>query len=138
MPGSTLRDWNFAPQGMMSASGSLFNPGGLISRLDLAVALVRALGLDAQAQALAGTNVTVTSNGQTLVLADNSDIPSALRGYVQLALNDQILQAFFSLEQGPFDFQPTLTARVKPNDPVSRAFLAYALANFRQHFALGN
>jgi serine protease AprX len=136
--GSNLRDWNFAPQGMMSSSGSLFNPGGLISRLDMAVALVRALGLDAQAQALAGTNVTVTYNGQTLVLADNSNIPAALRGYVQLALNDQILQAFFSLQQGPLDFQPTITAQVKPNDPVTRAFLAFALANFRQHYALGN
>jgi serine protease AprX len=136
--GSNLRDWNFAPQGMMSANGSLFNPGGSISRLDMAVALVRALGLDAQAQALAGTNVTVTYNGQTLTLADNSNIPAALRGYVQLALNDQILQAFFSLQQGPLDFQPTITAQVKPNDPVTRAFLAFALANFRQHYALGN
>src|SRR5207237_4506441 len=37
--GSTLRDWNFAPAGMMSASGSLFNPSGTVSRLDMAVAL---------------------------------------------------------------------------------------------------
>jgi len=136
--GSTLRDWNFSPQGMMSASGSLFNPNGAISRLDLAVALVRALGLDAEAQALAGTNVTVNYNGQTLTLADNSAIPAALRGYVQIALNDQILQAFFSLQQGPNDFTPTLTARVNPSDPVTRGFLAFGLANFRQHFAAGN
>jgi len=136
--GSTLRDWDFGPSGMMSAGGSSFNPSGLISRLDLAVALVRALGLDAQAKALAGTNVTASSNGQTLVLADNADIPAALRGYVQIALDKQILQAFFSLEQGPFDFQPTLKARVKPNDPATRAFMAFALDHFRQHFAAGN
>ena len=136
--GSTLRDWNFTPQGMMSANGSSFNPGGLISRLNMAVALVRALGLDAQARALAGTNITVLSNGETLVLADNADIPAAVRGYAQIALDKQILQAFFSLEQGPFDFQPTLKARVKPNNPSTRAFLSFGLDHFRQHFASGN
>jgi len=136
--GSTLRDWNFTPQGVMSATGSKFKPQSLVSRLDIAVALVRALGLDAEAQALTGTNVTVTYNGQTLVLTDNADIPLALRGYVQFALDRQILQAFFTLEQGPFDFQPTLKARVKPNDDMTRALMAYALDHFRQHFVAGN
>ncbi|HEV8487423.1 MAG TPA: S8 family serine peptidase [Blastocatellia bacterium] len=136
--GSTLRDWNFTPQGMMGASGPSFNPSGLISRLNTAVALVRALGLDAQARALAGTNVRVSFNGETFVLADNADIPAALRGYVQIALDKQILQAFFALEQGPFDFQPTLKARVKPNDPTTRAFLSFGLDHFRQHFASGD
>jgi len=41
--GSTLRDWytaenTLAPAGMMSASGSSFNPAGVTSRLDLAIA----------------------------------------------------------------------------------------------------
>jgi serine protease AprX len=136
--GSSLRDWNFAPQGMMSGSSSKFKPQSLVSRLDIAVALVRALGLDAQAQALSGTPVTVTYQGQTLLLTDNADIPLALRGYLQLALDRQILQAFFTLEQGPFDFQPTLKARVKPNDPMTRALMAYALDHFRQRFVVGN
>lgn len=136
--GSNLRDWNFTPDGMMSAAGSTFNPAGNITRLDMAVALVRALGLDSAAKALAGTNVTVTFNGQTLVVADNNLIPAALRGYVQIALDKQILQAVFSLEQGPFDFQPTLKARVNPFDNTTRAFLAFALDHFRQHFASGN
>lgn len=143
--GSTLRDYYTngqpsqpVPDAMMSASGSLFNPGGLVSRLDVAVALVRALGLDAEAKAKAGSAVTVSYNGQTLVLTDNSDIPSALRGYIQLALDKGILQAFFTVEQGPFDFTPTLKARVKPSDPMTRAFMAYALDNFRAHFTTGN
>jgi serine protease AprX len=136
--GSTLRDWDFTVDGMMSASGATFNPAGTAIRLDIAVALVRALGLDAEARAKAGTNVTVTSNGQTLVLADNADIPAALRGYVQIALDKQLLQAFYTLEQGPFDFQPTLKARVKPNDPTTRAFMAFALDNFRKRFVAGN
>ncbi len=136
--GSTLRDWNFTPEGMMSASGSTFNPAGLASRLDLAVALVRALGLDAEAKAKAGSNVTVNFGGQTLVLTDNADIPLPLRGYVQIALDKQLLQAFFTLEQGPFDFQPTLKARVRPNDPATRAFMAFALDHFRRRFVAGN
>lgn len=136
--GSTLRDWNFTPAGVVSATGSTFNPSGNTTRLDTAVALVRALGLDAEAKAKAGSIVTAQYNGQTIVLADNSEIPSALRGYVQIALDKGLLQAYFALEQGPFDFQPTLKARVKANDATTRAFMAYALDNFRQHFVAGN
>ncbi|HJQ23936.1 MAG TPA: S8 family serine peptidase [Blastocatellia bacterium] len=136
--GSTLRDWNFTPAGMMSASGSAFNPGNAITRLDLAVALVRALGQDAQAKALAGTTVTATYNGQTIAVDDNGSISPALRGYVQIALNDGILQATFTLTQGQFDLTPVLHAQVKPNDPVTRAWMAYALDHYRQHFVAGN
>jgi serine protease AprX len=136
--GSTLRDYNFTPAGMMSPVGPLFKASGEITRLDLAVALVRALGLDTEARAKAGTNVTVSYNGQTLTLTDNASIPAAQRGYVQLALDKGILQAYFSLEQGPFDLQPTLKARVKPADPVTRAWLAYAFDHYRQHFVAGN
>ena len=57
---------------------------------------------------------------------------------MQIALDKGLLQAFYSLEQGPFDFQPTLKARVKPNDATTRAFMAYALDNFRQRFVAGN
>jgi serine protease AprX len=94
--------------------------------------------LDSEAKAKAGAVVTANYNGQSIPLADNADIPAALRGYVQLALDKGILQAFFSMEQGPFDFQPKLTARVKPADATTRAFMAFALDNFRQHFATGN
>lgn len=134
--GSTLRDYTFTPQGMMAGTtATTFGPDGLLKRIELAVALVRALGLDVEAQALAGQNVTASGNGQTLVLADNAEIPAALRGYVQIALDRQLLQAFFALEQGPFDFTPSLKARVKPNDPTTRAFLAFAFANFGERFA---
>jgi len=136
--GSTLRDWNFTPEGMMSATASTFDPAGLSKRVDIAVALVRALGLDAEAKAKAGTNVTVTSNGQTYTLQDNAEIPLDKRGYVQIALDKGLLRAFFTLEQGPFDFQPTLKAHVRPSDPTARAFMAYALGNFRGRFLAGN
>ncbi len=135
--GSNLRDFGFESDGMMSPASGRFNPSGSLKRIDLAVALVRALGLDAQAKALAGTMVTATVNGQSIVLADNDQIPLALRGYVQIALDRQILQAFYALEQGPLDFQPTLTARVKPSDPTTRAFMAVAFAHYREQFASG-
>ena len=93
---------------------------------------------DAQAKALAGTTVTATYNGQSIAVDDNGSIPPALRGYVQIALNDGILQATFSLTQGPFDLAPVLHAQVKPLDPVTRAWMAYALDHYRQHFVAGN
>ena len=141
--GSTLRDYYTAnmaqaPAGMMSATGTTFDPAGTVSRLDVAVALVRALGFDAEAKAKAGTPVTVNYSGQTLTLSDNADIPPAMRGYVQYALDRGILQAYFTLEQGQFELQPTLKARVKPLDSMTRAFMAYALDNYRQHFVAGN
>jgi serine protease AprX len=136
--GSTLRDYNFGPAGMLSASGSAFNPGGLVSRLDVAVALVRALGLDSAAQAMAGSDVFVIYSGQVLQLTDQAGIPAALRGYVQIALNKQILQAFFTLQQGPNDFQPVVTAQFKPNDNVTRSLLAFAMDHYRKSFAAGN
>ncbi|HEX7316626.1 MAG TPA: S8 family serine peptidase [Pyrinomonadaceae bacterium] len=136
--GSTLRDYSFAPAGMVAAYGSTFNPSANVTRLETAVALVRALGLDAEAKAKAGTLVTASYNGQAIALADNAEIPSAMRGYVQIALDKGLLQAFFNLEQGPFDFQPTLKARAKSGDATTRAFMAYALDNFRQRFVAGN
>jgi serine protease AprX len=136
--GSTLRDWNFTPDGMMNGAGSSFNAASFISRLDLAVALTRALGLDSEARAQAGHAVTASYSGQTLTIADNSEIPAALRGYVQIALDKGLLQAYYTLEQGPFDLQPTLKARVRPNDPTTRAWVAYALDSFRQRFVAGN
>ena len=136
--GSTLRDWSFQPAGMVSAYGPTFNPTATVTRLETAVALVRALGLDAEAKQKAGTVVTANYNGQLIPLADNAEIPSALRGYVQFALDKGLLQAFYTLEQGPFDFQPVLKARVKANDATTRAFMAYALDNFRRRFAAGN
>jgi serine protease AprX len=123
---------------MLSAAGSTFNPTANVTRLETAVALVRALGLDAEAKAKAGSTVTAKYNGVSLALADNAEIPSALRGYVQLALDKGLLQAFFALDQGPFEFQPTMKARVKANDPTTRAFMAYALDSFRQRFVAGN
>ena len=134
--GATLRDWDFQPRPLMPASGT-FRPSVAVTRLDAAVALVRALGLDSAAQALAGTTVRASVNGQSVVLGDNDAIPAALRGYVQIALDRRLLQAFFGVEQGPFDVQPVMKARFNPAGGVSRAMLAFSLDAFRAQFAAG-
>lgn len=136
--GSTLRDYDFTPTGVIAAQPPVFSPNGTVTRTDLAVALVKALGLDAAAQAKAGSDVTATYNGQSVVVSDESGIPAALRGYVQIALDRGILNAFFSFEQGPNDFQPVLVAKVKPTSAVTRSFLAFAIDHYRQAFAAGN
>jgi serine protease AprX len=135
--GSTLRDWNFAPAGLMSAaSGTTFNPTGQISRLDLAVAFVRALGLDAEAKAKAGTNVT--SGGVTL--SDNAQIPSALRGYAQLAIDKGFLEVYpAEIKQiAPGQFVALPGPRVEPLNALKRAALAAKVNAFAARFAAGN
>lgn len=133
--GSTLRDFNFVPKGIMSSDQANFNPSGSVNRLDLAVALVRALGHDTQARNLA--NSDVTSNGT--VLSDNAQIPAALRGYVQLALDKGIFEAFPAqvVEVAPGQFQVLPGPRFEPNTTVNRATLAVKLNSYRQLFTTG-
>ncbi|HKQ08319.1 MAG TPA: S8 family serine peptidase [Blastocatellia bacterium] len=104
--------------GVMGLDGAAFGPGTQVARLELAVALVRALRLDAQARALAGSNVT--SNGQVLV--DNAQIPTQLRGYVQLALDRGVLQAFPAelREVAPGQYQAVPGPRFEPTTVVKR------------------
>ena len=133
--GSTLRDYTFTPKGMMSFNGTNFDSAGAVNRLELAVALVRALGHDAQAAALA--NSTVTYNGEAL--SDNAQIPANLRGYVQVAINKGLFEAYPAevrdLGNGQFEVLPG--PRFEPNAAVNRATLATKLANFNQLFVIG-
>jgi serine protease AprX len=88
-----------APGGALFADatpGALFRPDDMVDRLTAAVALVRAQGLRNEAEAKAGTLLTV---------ADSGAIPSGLRGYVAVALERGLLTA----EGGSFRPQSTLT-----------------------------
>lgn len=133
--GSTLRDYNFSPKGMMSASGISFNPSGAVNRLDLAVALVRALGHDTEARSLAGTTVTY----EGAALSDSAQIPAAYRGYVQVALNLGLFEAYPAqvIQIAPGQFQALPGPRFEPATNVNRAGLAVKLAKFRQLFWTG-
>ena len=140
--GSTLRDFYTgesasAPAGLMSASGSNFNPGGTVSRLDLAVAFVRALGLDAEAKAKANMAVIDPTSGQPVI--ENLQIPGALRGYVQIAIDKGFLEVYqASVEQTPSGFVAKPGPRVEPNAGVTRAALATKLNLFVGRFVAGN
>jgi serine protease AprX len=133
--GSSNRDFDFTPTGMIAASGTSFNPAGFVNRLDLAVGLVKALGHDAEARALA--NTTVTSNGT--VLTDNGQIPGSLRGYVQIAINIGLFEVFPAevREVAPGQFMAIPGPRFEPATAVSRAGLAGKLNAYHTLFTTG-
>jgi serine protease AprX len=133
--GSTLRDYNFVPNGMMSGySGGLFKPAGFVNRLDLAVALVRALGRDAEARALAGSDVTYDGS----VISDNAQIAPTLRGYAQIAISSGLFEAYpAQVIQNGGQYQVLPGPRFEPDTNVNRANLAIKLNSFRQQFGSG-
>ncbi|MBV9215043.1 MAG: S-layer homology domain-containing protein, partial [Acidobacteria bacterium] len=134
--GSTFRDVGFTASPIMTSSGTLFNPGAPINRLDLAVALVKALGHDAKAAALAGTTVKAP-DGTPLI--DNASIPANLRGYVQIAINDGMFEAFpAELKQvAPGQFQAVPGPRFEPGTGLTRGTLAAKLGVFNTLFVTG-
>ncbi len=111
---------------MMTSSGTSFNPGASATRLDIAVALVKALGHDAKAQALAGQPVTAPDGTPVI---DNGQIPDALKGYVQIAINDGMFEAFpaTTIETSPGVFQVIPGPRFEPGWQLTRATLAAKL-----------
>ncbi len=132
--GSTNRDFNFAPKGLLKFTGNNFNPTGTVSRLDMAVAFVRALGHDDAARAKA--NQPVMFNGA--ILSDNGQIPGDLRGYVQLAIDKGLFEAFpaeVRFVNGQYQVLPG--PRFEPNTTVNRATLAGKLNSFSQLFTTG-
>ncbi|HEX8197069.1 MAG TPA: S8 family serine peptidase [Pyrinomonadaceae bacterium] len=133
--GSSLRGYDFSAGSLIAASGSSFNPSGTISRLDLAVAFVRALGYDAEARAKA--NTSVTTGGK--VISDNAQIPGALRGYVQIAIDKGLLETYEAevIQTAPGQFTVLPGPRVEPGSAVTRAALAAKLNKFRNLFTTG-
>ena len=69
---------------LMNTCGMRFNPNGQADRLTVAIALVKALGLDADAAGARTTNPG---------LVDWSAIPFAVRGYVSLAVTHGLMSA---------------------------------------------
>ncbi|HEX8175730.1 MAG TPA: S8 family serine peptidase [Pyrinomonadaceae bacterium] len=139
--GASLRDYltpdaQGVPGALLGSQGSAFSPADPATRLELAVAFIRALGLDTEAKSKAGT--TVTYQGQLVV--DNSEIPAALRGYVQLAIDRGFLEVYpASVKQtGPGQFEVMPGPRVEVYSGLTRAALAAKLNSFAQRFVAGN
>jgi serine protease AprX len=133
--GSTNRDFDFVPTGMLNFSGMSFNPTAAVSRLDIAVALVKALGHDAAARGLANTTVIY----QGTALTDNTQIPGSLRGYVQIAIDKGLFEAFPAevRQIAPGQFIVVPGPRFEPGSTVSRAVLAEKLNTYRTLFTTG-
>jgi serine protease AprX len=106
-------------EGVMGVGVTTFRPSMQVTRLDQAVAMVRALRMDKEAKALAGT--TVTTDGKPLT--DNADIPTALRGYVQIALDKGLMQALpAEIKQvAPGQFVAVPGPRFEPSRAVKRS-----------------
>lgn len=133
--GPSLRGFDFAAGGLIRTEGGLFAPEAEVDRLDIAFALVQALGKHIEAAALAGT--TVMYQGQPLV--DNDAIPAALRGYVQIALDIGLMEAFPAevIRNPDGSFTAIPGPRFEPDTVVTRAGVAGVLADFADLFDSG-
>lgn len=109
---------------MLPAATGKFSPSGAVSRANLAYSLVQSLGLQKFALERNGKAVTVNVNGENIAVKDAADIPAGLEGYVSIALELNLINAFYSVKQGPLDLYPTLEATFKPNQNVTRAEFA--------------
>lgn len=123
--GAPLRNLDYRHAGAMGLVNGAFRPKDSVTRVSLAYSLVQALGLQAQAQAFEGP-LTVLAGDQRVPIEDAAAIAPALRGYVQLALDQGMINARFEVSQGPFDLQPTLRAFFDPGTAVTRAAFAAA------------
>ena len=105
---------------MLPTSAGTFSPTAVVDRTSLAYSLVQSLGFQSNALARAGKAVTVTVGGQTIPVEDAAGIADNLKGYVSIALELNLINAYFSVTQGPFDLQPVLHATFKPTQTVTR------------------
>lgn len=78
---------------LMSTAGTLFNPQAQVDRTSVAVALVKALGIEQDAQAASLNNPG---------LADWNLIPASARGYVSIAVSRNLMRASLGSFR-PFD-----------------------------------
>ncbi|WP_461489615.1 T9SS type A sorting domain-containing protein, partial [Pontibacter sp. HJ8] len=67
-------------------------------------------------------------NGTDYAIEDAADIPAGLEGYVSVALELNMINAYFTSTQGPYDLQPVLHATFKPLQDVTRADFAVIIS----------
>jgi len=89
---------------LMNVGGSRFNPNAQADRLTVAIALIKAMGLDSEAQSASAANPG---------LLDWTGIPVAARGYVSVAVTRGLIV-------------PTVAGYFRPGDAITRLDLAKA------------
>lgn len=129
--GAALKDVSQTTSGVMvPVSEGTFSPDGKVDRLQLAYSLVQALGLEEEAKAMSGNTLTVQYGDKRVPVTDQALVPASLRGYVQLALDLNILNAYFTIKQGPYDLTPTIEAKFDPTKAVTRADYAVTITRY--------
>ncbi|MFA6986054.1 MAG: S8 family serine peptidase [Arenimonas sp.] len=128
-----LRDLSQTHAGLMGLVNGKFLPTNSVNRLQLAYALVQALGLQNEAVAYTGT-LSVSYDGKRIPIEDAASIPANLRGYVQGALDAGLMNARFTVTQGPYDLTPTLHAYFDPTAGVTRAAYSVAVSRYATQY----
>lgn len=117
--GAALRDREHRYNGvMLPAATGKFSPSGYVNRVSLAYSLVQSLGLQEFALARNSRPVTVSVNGKTIPVDDASQIPANMKGYVNLALELNLINAYYAVTNG------ITRATFKPLQNVTRADFA--------------
>lgn len=132
--GAAFRDQQHIQNGVIlpKAAGK-FAPKDGVTRAELAYTLVQALGMQKEAEAFDG-QLTVQYNDERIAIADASEVPEHLKGYVQLALDLNILNAKFAVTQGPYDLKPKVTAAFSPSVKNTRGDFAVAMTRYYNAF----
>lgn len=128
--GAALRNTEQDQAAVMQSDASLFSPLEPVSRNELAYSLMQSLALEKQALSFEG-DVTVVYGEQRIALADQEAIPSELKGYVQLALDLGVMNAYYNISQNAYDLEPTISASFNGDKLITRA--DYAVAITRLH-----
>jgi serine protease AprX len=111
---------------MIPTSPGKFSPNGEVNRAEIAYSLVQSLGLEEFAINRNGQAPTVTLGDETYTLNDADEIPAGLEGYVSIALNLNLVDAFFTMKEGQSDPE-ILSASFKPLVDVTRADFAVTI-----------
>ncbi|WP_221563330.1 S8 family serine peptidase [Alkalihalobacillus sp. TS-13] len=129
--GAALKDTAQDDAGVLlpTADGK-FSPKKAVDRTELAYALVQSLGLQNEAESLNEGQLTVQYKEERIPVGDGGQVPAELKGYVQLALDLNIINAYFDVTQGPYDLEPTVTATFEPEKTVTRGDFAVAISRY--------
>ncbi|HET7522310.1 MAG TPA: S8 family serine peptidase [Bacillales bacterium] len=129
--GAAMRDLFHVQKGvMLPTADRRFSPGEAVIRSGLAYSLVQSLGLQKEAVKRNDEPVTVQYKDQRIPIEDADSIPKELKGYVQLALDLNILHAYFTVTQEPYATEPTIHAYFKPEKQMTRGDFAVAMTRF--------
>lgn len=128
--GAAIRD-TFQNQNavMLEKASGQFDVHGVVTREELAYSLVQSLGLQELALSHQG-DLTVQHGNDRIKLNDGENVSNEFKGYVQVALDLNILNAYFNITQGRFDLRPTIHASFKPQEAVTRGDFAVAMTRF--------